>query len=295
MSAALAIPEAAPEVEPEARAWRARLPYISLAVVALFAFVAAAGQTLAPYNAYQINLVGRLQPPFWMAGGSVAHLLGTDELGRDLLSRIIVGARVSFVVAVLGIVVGGTIGGCLGLIAAYRGGKLEAVIMRCADASLAFPILLFAIMLAVIVGPGIVPVLLTVILLLWARFARLVRAEVLSLKQREFVLLARLGGSSSMRIMLVHIVPNITGSFAVLFTLQIGVIVILEATLSFLGAGVPPPTPTWGNMIAGGRDYIADAWWLSVFPGLAVTIVVLAFNLLGDWLRDYLDPKLRQA
>jgi peptide/nickel transport system permease protein len=271
------------------------LPLLSALAIALFAFVALAGQRLAPYDAYQIQLADRLLPPFWMDGGGAAHLLGTDELGRDLLSRIVVGARVSFIVAVLGIVLGAAIGGGLGLLAAYRGGKLDAAIMRCADASLAFPILLFAIMLAVIVGPGIVPVILTVMLLLWARFARLVRGEVLSIREREYVLLARLGGSSSLRIMLVHIVPNILGSFAVLFTLQIGVIVILEATLSFLGAGVPPPTPTWGNMIAGGRDYIADAWWLSVFPGLAITIVVLAFNLLGDWLRDYLDPKLRQV
>jgi peptide/nickel transport system permease protein len=271
------------------------VPLLSALIIVAFALVAVAGQAIAPYDAYQIELGNRLLPPFWMAGGSSGHLLGTDELGRDVLSRIIVGARVSFVVAVLGIILGAAAGGFLGLLAAYRGGKLDAAVMRLADASLAFPILLFAIMLAVIMGPGILPVVLTVILLLWARFARLTRGEVLGIKQREFVLLARLGGSSSLRVMLVHIVPNIVGSFAVLFTLQIGVVVILEATLSFLGAGVPPPTPTWGNMIAGGRDYIADAWWLSVFPGLAITVVVLAFNLLGDWLRDFLDPKLRQT
>lgn len=272
-----------------------RWPILELIVVLTFAFVALRGAALAPYDAYQIQLGQRLIPPFWLEGGSLQHLLGTDDLGRDILSRVIVGARVSFVVAVLGIVLGAAIGGFLGMLAAYRGGTLGTVIMRFADASLAFPILLFAIMLAVITGPGLLPVLLTVVLLLWARFARLVRGEVLGIKEREFVLLARVGGSSSWRIMLIHVLPNIVGSFAVLFTLQIGVVIILEATLSFLGAGVPPPTPTWGNMIADGRDYIGDAWWLSVFPGLAISVVVLAFNMLGDWLRDFLDPKLRQG
>ena len=178
--------------------------------------------------------------------------------------------------------------------AGYFGGIFDSIVMRIVDGLMAFPLILAALLLVAVIGPGMGTVVIATSFILWARFARLIRSEVLSVKERDFVTLARVAGASNLRIMLVHILPNVLNSVVVLLTLQLGFVIIIEATLSFLGAGVPPPTPTWGQMVADGRDYIEKAWWMSLFPGLAIAAVVLSFNFLGDWLRDHLDPKLRQ-
>lgn len=272
-----------------------RLPWIPLLVLGTFVVMALFGPWVAPLDPDQPDLVARLSPPAWAEGGSAHHLLGTDRLGRDVLSRIIVGARPSFVVALVTIGVGGVLGTLIGLTAGYLGGRVDAVIMRVADSAISFPLILLALLLAAVIGPGILTVVLATSLLLWARLARLVRGQVLTVKERDFVALARVGGLPWWRIVLVHVLPNVLNTVVVLLTLDLGLVIAVEATLSFLGAGIPPPTPTWGQMVSDGRAYVATAWWLSVFPGVAIALVVLSFNLLGDWLRDYLDPRLREA
>lgn len=272
-----------------------RVPIPQLVVIAAFVVMALFGPSIAPHSAYETNLRQRVIPPAWVEGGRPEHLLGTDQLGRDLLSRIIVGARASFIVALAALASGCLFGALVGLVSGYFGGRVDTVIMRVADATIAFPLILLALLLATVLGPGIHSVVLAAGLVLWARFSRLIRSEVLSVKERDFIRLARVAGASHWRIMMVHILPNVLNSVVVLLTLQLGFVIILEATLSFLGAGIPPPTPTWGQMVATGREYITTAWWLSLLPGAAIAIVVLAFNLLGDWLRDHLDPKLRQV
>jgi peptide/nickel transport system permease protein len=267
---------------------------IPLSIITVMVITAVLAEFLTPYSSTEISLANRLRPPFWEKGGSLSHPLGTDPMGRDLLTRMIYGARVSLVVAMLALLVGGGLGAALGLIAGYYGGRLDALVMRVADTTMAFPIILFAILFVVVLGGSMVTTVFAVALVLWARYARVIRGEVLSLRERDFVAQARVAGCSSSRIMLVHLFPNILNTLVVLLSLQVGWVIIVEASLSFLGAGIPPPTPTWGAMIAEGRDYIATAWWVSFFPGLAILATVLSFNLFGDWLRDALDPKLRQ-
>ena len=267
---------------------------IPTTIIVLFIVISLFGEWLTPASAYDQNLRLRFLPPSWLEGGDARFLLGTDNLGRDILSRIIVGARASFIVAISALTFGSAMGSIIGLASGYFGGKLDTFIMRTADGMMAFPLVLAALLLVAVIGPGVHTVVIATSLVLWARFARLIRSEVLSVRERDFVKLARIAGASSFRIMFIHILPNVLNSVVVLLTLQLGFVIIVEATLSFLGAGVPPPTPTWGQMVAGGRTYIETAWWISVFPGLAIAAVVLAFNLLGDWLRDHLDPKLRQ-
>jgi peptide/nickel transport system permease protein len=285
-----------PVVRPRRWRWAAlqRAPLIPLGMITILVCAAVLADVLTPYSPVAISLPDRLRPPFWERGGSLAHPLGTDPMGRDLLTRMIYGARVSLVVGVLGLLLGGGIGAALGLIAGYAGGRVDALLMRITDTTLSFPLILFAILLVVILGGSLLTVVLAMALVLWARFARVIRGEVLSLRERDFVAQARIAGSSPGRIILVHLLPNVRNTLVVLLSLQIGWVIIVEASLSFLGAGVPPPTPTWGSMIAEGRDYIASAWWVSFFPGLAILMTVLAFNLFGDWLRDALDPTLRQ-
>jgi peptide/nickel transport system permease protein len=267
---------------------------IPLAIISVMIITAVLAEFLTPYSSTEISLANRLRPPFWEQGGSLSHPLGTDPMGRDLLTRMIYGARVSLVVAALALLVGGGMGAALGLMAGYYGGRLDALVMRVADTTMAFPIILFAILFVVVLGGSMVTTVFAVALVLWARYARVIRGEVLSLRERDFVAQARVAGCSSSRIMLIHLFPNILNTLVVLLSLQVGWVIIVEASLSFLGAGIPPPTPTWGSMIAEGRDYIATAWWVSFFPGLAILATVLSFNLFGDWLRDALDPKLRQ-
>jgi len=271
-----------------------RMPLLQLIVIALFVIMAVFGNWLAPSDPYETSLRARMLPPAWLEGGDAKYLLGTDRLGRDVLSRIIVGAQPSFIVALAALAFGSVLGSFVGMISGYLGGRVDAVIMRFADGTMAFPLILVALLLAAVLGPGGHTVVIAACIVLWARFARLIRSEVLSVKEREFIKLARIAGASKWRIMIVHVLPNVLNSVVVLLTLQLGFVIILEATLSFLGAGIPPPTPTWGQMVAEGRDYLEIAWWMSIFPGLAIALVVLSFNLLGDWLRDHTDPRLRQ-
>ena len=271
-----------------------RLPVIPTTIILTFIVISIFGEWLTPASAYEQNLRLRFLPPAWLDGGDPRFLFGTDNLGRDILSRIIVGARASFIVAISALTFGSALGSIIGLASGYFGGRLDTIIMRTADGMMAFPLVLAALLLVAVIGPGVHTVVIATSLVLWARFARLIRSEVLSVRERDYVKLAKIAGASSLRIMFVHILPNVLNSVVVLLTLQLGFVIIVEATLSFLGAGVPPPTPTWGQMVSAGRTYIETAWWISVFPGLAIAAVVLAFNLLGDWLRDHLDPKLRQ-
>ena len=274
-----------------------RLPKLSAAVILAVVLTAAGADLLTGHvlpAANQIDLRFRYAPPWPLAGSSPAHLLGTDRLGRDLLSRMIVGAQNSLAVALMAIVFAALVGTCLGLVAGYLGGWVEGLIMRCVDIMMSLPAILVALVFVVTVGASFAMVVATLALLLWAQYARLVRGQVLSVKERDFVALAKVAGSSTRRILVVHIFPNLVNSVVVLATLQIGWGIVVESALSFLGAGVPPPAPTWGNLVAEGREVLDQAWWIAVCPGLAIMLVVLAFNLVGDWIRDALDPTLRQ-
>ena len=270
------------------------LPWIPLIIIGGMVFAAVFAPILAPYSPTKQTLRDKLLPPAWQEGGTTEHLLGTDILGRDILSRLIHGARVSLIVATTAVLSGGLIGGVRGVISGYVGGKVDTMIMRAVDATLAFPTILFALLLAVTMGQGLRTVVLAVTLILWDRFARVTRGEVLSLKTSDYISLALIHGCSSFRIMAIHIMPNVFNTFMVMLTLHVGLVILTEASLSFLGAGIPPPTPSWGQMVADGRAKVATAWWISIIPGVAITMVVIAFNLFGDWLRDRLDPKLRQ-
>lgn len=263
------------------------LVLLLLVVAAIFA------PRLAPYDPLQTSLTARLQPPAF-AGGSEAHLLGTDKLGRDVLSRIIFGARVSLSVSLLVIFITSTVGTTLGILAGYLGGVVDSVLMRITDISLAFPVILIALLLAVTMNPSFATVVLSLSLLGWATYARLIRGEVLKLRSADFVLQARIIGCSAPRIMLTHIFPNVVNPLLILATLSVGLVILVESTLSYLGAGIPPPTASWGSMVSDGRGLIDTAWWISFFPGVAIGLVVLSGNFLGDWLRDRLDPRLRQ-
>jgi peptide/nickel transport system permease protein len=271
-----------------------RVPWIPIAIISIMLCMALFAPMLAPYSPIDQALRDKLLPPFWIEGGTVSHILGTDAFGRDVLSRLIYGARVSLLVAALALTVGGGVGLVVGIVAGYMGGALDNLLMRLVDAAFTFPAILFALLLAVTMGQGLGTLVIAISLLLWASFARVIRGEVLMLRQRDFVALAKVRGCSSPRIMLTHILPNVLNTFMVLVTLNIGVVIIAEASLSFLGAGIPPPTPTWGLMISEGRGRIADAWWVALIPGIAITLLVLSVNLFGDWLRDWLDPQLRQ-
>jgi len=271
-----------------------RAPTIPLVIISAMLIIAIFASCLAPHSPYDISLPNKLKPPFWTGGDGTIYLLGTDTLGRDNLSRLIFGARMSLMVAVAALLLAGFVGTALGLVAGFQGGKLDVLIMRAADMTFAFPVILLALLLAVVLGPKITNLIIIIILVLWARYARIVRAEVLIWKEREFVEYARVVGASSLKIMVRHLLPNVVNTVMVLGTFQAGSVIIMEASLSYLGAGVPPPIPSWGGMVAAGRDYIATAWWVSLFPGLCIVLVVLSLNLFGDWLRDYLDPKLRQ-
>jgi peptide/nickel transport system permease protein len=269
-----------------------RIPIVILAVLVLAAVFA---EGIAPADP-EVGVLGdRFRPPAWLAGGSDTHLLGTDHLGRDVLSRLIYGARVSLVVGFTAVLVAGVLGTALGILSGYLGGWVDQVIMRVTDTWLALPALTFAIFLAAVVGPSEMNIVIILGAVYWTRYARVIRGEVLSLKERDFVRLAIVAGCSKRTIMRRHILPNVLNSAVVLGTLMLGVVVVTEAALSFLGVGVPPPKPAWGLMLADGKKgLMAGYWWLTVFPGTCIVLMVLAANLLGDWLRVKFDPQLRQ-
>jgi peptide/nickel transport system permease protein len=285
------------------RSRRLKLPWVSISIVSVLVTCAAFANVLAPHDPVEINMLeSRMSPAiisaFW--GGEDAnwswnHPLGTDVMGRDMLSRLIYGARTSVFISLVALGTGMVAGTALGLMAGYRGGWVDALIMRIADAALGFPTILVAMIIVVLLGAGIQNIVLAVLLTVWARFARMIRGDVLSIKELDFITQAKIAGVSPFMIMARHIFPNIVNTLLVITSLQIGQVILLEASLSFLGLGLPPGEPAWGIMVAEGRTVIVDVWWLSLLPGLSITIVVLAFNFFGDWMRDTMDPKLRRA
>lgn len=280
----------------QARRWSTlpRVPWVPVLVVAILVVAALFADLIAPHSPYTISLPHKLQPPFWQNGGSLRYLLGTDALGRDILSRLMFGTRYSLIVSLAAVVVGASIGAALGLVSGYYGGKMDSLIMRATGVMLSFPVILIALLLVVVIGPSFITIVVVIAAVIWARYARIIRGEVLYWKTQDFVALARVAGCSGLRIIVRHLFPNILNTLLVLATMQIGWAIIIESSLSFLGAGVPPPTPSLGSMVSDGRGYIATAWWVALFPGVAILAAVLSVNLLGDSLRDALDPKLRQ-
>lgn len=298
---ALALPQSAPWYLAPVRILRGlfqgrRFPGLALAILVFFLILPGLfAELIAPHDPIKGSLSARLKPPMWEKGGTISHPLGTDKVGRDVLSRIIYGARVSLRVSLEAIIVSGAVGTTLGLISGYFGGRIDAFIMRMVDISLGLPIILVALVFVAALGPSFSTVIAVISVLLWARYARQVRGETLSIKERDFVARARVAGASHVRIMFRYLLPNVVNSLIVLATLQVGFVILLESSLSFLGAGIPRPTPAWGLMVADGRELIVTAWWISMFPGLAIMLTVLALNLVGDWLRDRLDPKLKNV
>lgn len=303
MEAAQALPELNMRVRPRwRRRWwssltRSPVGLLGGILVAVVIVTAIAAPALAPHDPTQINVRARLQPPAWYADGTLSYALGTDQLGRDLLSRIIYGSRISVTVGVLGVALSMLIGVLLGLISGYVGGLVDNVISRVLDTFMAIPFILLALAVVGALGVGEGSNLVTLIVVLgltgWVTFARVIRGEVLSVKEREYVESARSVGQTRLLILARHVLPNVTASVIVLATLQISTVIIAESSLSFLGLGVQPPTVTWGTMLAEGRDHLATSWWLATFPGIAITLTVLGTILLGDWLRDVLDPRMK--
>jgi peptide/nickel transport system permease protein len=271
---------------------------ILMVLIAIFADLSWLGLPdvgLAPHDPETGVITDRFLPPAFMEGGNSEYLLGTDRLGRDILSRVIHGTRVSLSISMLVIFITAFIGAVLGIISGYLGGRIDGLIMRVTDMALSFPAILLALLLAVAIGEGYWTVVLALSLLGWAGYTRMVRGEALRLRDSDFVAQARISGASSWRIMLRHIFPNTVNSLIVMMTLSVGIIIIAESTLSYLGIGVTAPVASWGNMVADGRTYLSSAWWISFFPGIAIALVVMSGNFLGDWIRDRLDPKLRQV
>lgn len=264
---------------------------LGLIIVVLLFFVAIFAPFISPYPPNDINTSKLLIPPAWSAGGSMDHILGTDNLGRDILSRIIYGSRISIIVGVLSVIVAGTIGVFFGLVAGYFGGVIDNIVMRLVDAFLAVPTILFCLVFLTVLNPGISTLILVIGVTSWVMYARLVRSETLSLREREYVKAARTMGVSNYKIITRHILPNVTSSIIVISTLSIAGTIITESSLSFLGLGIQPPTISWGIMLSEGREYLATSWWLATFPGIAITMTVLGIIFLGEWLRDVLDPK----
>ena len=260
---------------------------VGLVIPALFA------QFIAPHHPTRGQFSERLTPPAWQEGGSMRYILGTDKQGRDQLSRILHGAKYVLLVSITVIAISGVIGVSLGLIAGYFGGRWDMLIMRAVDIALSIPAILLALAIVAARGPSFGTVIFVICVILWSRYARQVRGEVLAIKNQDFIGRAQVAGASHFRIIVRHVFPNVVNSIVVLATLQVGFVILLEASLSFLGAGIPRPTPAWGLMVADGRELVVTAWWVSFFPGVAISLVVLSLNLMGDWLRDRLDPKQR--
>lgn len=279
------------EISLRQRMWRTFLhnktSVVGAALALMMIFIALSAPWISPYDPLDQNVYHRFTKP------EASHFLGTDFYGRDIFSRVLWGARVSLLVGTSSVFIGMILGIIFGMIAAYKGGKVETTIMRIVDVMMSFPDEVFGIMVMVVLGSGLLNLILAISLLFAPRFTRLAYAPTLALKERDYISAARSIGVSDLRLLSKHILPNIFGELLVMGTLWVGTAIRLEANLSFLGLGVPPPTPTWGNMIRAGLSHLTDAWWVSVFPGLAILLAVFAFNLLGDGLRDVADPKLR--
>lgn len=272
---------------------RAKWPIIALAVLAAVLFAALFGAWISPLDPNRQNIMLRLAAP-WTAGpNGTLFILGTDGLGRDILSRLLYGARVSLLVGICAIMVGGTIGVVAGLVSGYFGGWIDDVIMRLGDIQLAFPFILLAIMFLVVLGAGVINIILVLGIGQWVTYARIVRGQTLSVREKEYVEAARAMGDRTSSVIFRTIFPNIVAPLTVIASFNVASVILAEASLSFLGLGVPPSVPTWGSMLAESRDQLlANKWWLAVFPGAAIALTVLSFNIMGDWLRDFLDPRL---
>jgi peptide/nickel transport system permease protein len=280
------------------RAWRsmvaAKWPLLALLILVCVIFAALFGPQIAPLDPNRQNIMLRLAGPMTEGRGKTFFLLGTDGLGRDVFSRLLYGARVSLLVGISAILVGGSIGVVAGLVSGYFGGWIDDVIMRLGDIQLAFPFILFAIMFLVILGPGLANIILVLGVGQWVTYARIVRAQTLSLREKEYVEAARALGDSTVSVIFRTILPNIMAPLTVIASFNVASVILSEASLSFLGLGVPPSVPTWGSMLAESRDQLlANKWWLAFYPGIAIVMTVLSFNILGDWLRDFLDPRLK--
>ena len=272
-----------------------RWALLGMIILIVVTFVAIFGPWLAPFDPNRQNLIMRLREPGMPGAGDLVYWLGSDQLGRDVLSRLLYGARVSLLVGVAAIAVGGTLGTIAGLVSGYFGGWVDDVSMRLGDIQLAFPFILLAIMFLVVLGPGLVNIILVLGIGQWITYARIVRAQTLSLREKEFVDAARAMGDSTYSILFRTILPNIIAPLTVIASLNVAGVILSEAALSFLGLGVPPDVPTWGSMLSESRDHLlSNKWWMAVFPGMAIVFTVLAFNIIGDWLRDFLDPRLKE-
>lgn len=267
------------------------LPIVPLVILAGLVVSALFADVLAPYDPLKVELANALAPPFYHEGGSMAHPLGTDELGRDILSRLMHGGRVSLLLAASVIVIGGFVGVPVGLLSGYVGGLTDSIIQRAVEAVLSLPTIMVALVFVFVIGQTYASIVLILSPFVAAEIARMVRGDALAIRRSNYVSLARVAGASHLRVIIRHILPNVAGTIIVVATLQVGALILVEASLSFLGVGVPPPTPAWGLMIDGGREYVATKYWLSLFPGLAIVVTVLSINWIGDWLRNVLDPK----
>jgi peptide/nickel transport system permease protein len=273
----------------------AKWPLVALIILLTAVIVAAFGPWLSPMDPNRQNIIMRLAPPLADGPNGSTFLMGSDALGRDVFSRLLYGARVSLLVGIAAIMVGGTIGVTAGLVSGYFGGWIDDVLMRLGDIQLAFPFILLAIMFLVVLGPGLLNLILVLGIGQWVTYARIVRAQTLSLREKEFVEAARAMGDPTRSIIFRTILPNIVAPLTVIASFNVASVILAEASLSFLGLGVPPEVPTWGSMLAQSRDQlIANKWWLAIYPGLAIVLTVLSFNIMGDWLRDFLDPRLKE-
>jgi len=266
---------------------------IGLIIILIAIITAVFAPIIATHDPAQTNAIDRLIPPFWSENGSFAHILGTDNLGRDVFSRIIYGSRISLLVGLSAVFLAGIIGMFFGLIAGYYGKAWDFIIMRVVDSFLAIPNILFMLIILAIIGPSVMTIILVLGGTTWVVYARMVRSETLSIKEQDYVKSAKAIGAKDYRILIKYIMPGVLPSFIVIATLNVATTIILEASLSFLGLGIQSPDVSWGLMLSDGRDYIATSWWVATFPGLAITITVLGVIFLGDWLRDFLDPNIK--
>ncbi len=275
------------------RLWRLKWGLAAAGILLLIVFVTLAAPWLAPYSPVEVDIRHRLGPPAWMEGGKTDHWLGTDQIGRDLLSRMIYGGRVSLLIGVTAVAISSTIGVLLGLAAGYFGAKIDWIIMTLINVMLTFPFVLLALAVIAVLGPSLLNMILVLGVAGWPIYARVIRAETMALREREFVVAGRALGMSHARIIFGQILPNLISAITVVATLQIAQVIILESFLSFLGLGVQPPTPAWGNMLGEGRVYMLNSWWIAAFPGAAIFVTTLAINLMGNALRDWLDPHMK--